>query len=387
MQAHVNVAASRRAWTALAIVAAVVVLAYVATRIPRTLEIFVLAGLIALGVYPVSSRLERYLPRALAIGLVFGVLLATLVLTAFLIVPAAFAQIQALVLNGPDYAAVVQGTIAHLEEMLRLRFGEATIGGAFTDLQAQLSAKTEGMLTFLFASLGVILLNTANAFFVGISALVLSFFLLAQGKGLANGLIALFPPSRREHVRVLLHESAHIFGSFVAGEVILCAIVGIATWLCLLPLHFAFALLVAVLCGIGYAIPFVGMLLAQVIAAILAIPQGGAMVVWVSLVLFAIGRVADSLVAPKVLADAIGVSPIGIMFASFAGGEAFGLPGLLLGIPAAALVKLLFTYFVLPYIARSHRAEAAPPPIVPAAIEIEDAPLLDEAVVTSTPAL
>jgi hypothetical protein len=40
------------------------------------------------------------------------------------------------------------------------------------------------------------------------------------------------------------------------------------------------------------------------------------------------------------------------MFAVFAGGELFGLPGLILGIPAAALLKVLFGYFVQPYIER-----------------------------------
>jgi len=40
------------------------------------------------------------------------------------------------------------------------------------------------------------------------------------------------------------------------------------------------------------------------------------------------------------------------MFAVFAGGELFGVPGLLLGIPAAAMVKVLFKFFVQPYILR-----------------------------------
>ena len=38
------------------------------------------------------------------------------------------------------------------------------------------------------------------------------------------------------------------------------------------------------------------------------------------------------------------------MIASFAGGELFGIPGLLLGIPAAALVKILWRYFVTPWL-------------------------------------
>jgi predicted PurR-regulated permease PerM len=50
------------------------------------------------------------------------------------------------------------------------------------------------------------------------------------------------------------------------------------------------------------------------------------------------------------MGQSVGVSPIGVMFAVFAGGELFGIPGLLLGIPAAALIKILWRYFVTPWL-------------------------------------
>ena len=103
------------------------------------------------------------------------------------------------------------------------------------------------------------------------------------------------------------------------------------------------------------------------------------MVLWVTVIIFVIARVADSILGPKVMSDAVGVSPIGIMFASFAGGEAFGLPGLLLGIPAAALVKLLFAYFVTPIIVRAQMSdEEHAAHIAPATIEIDESLLEDE---------
>jgi predicted PurR-regulated permease PerM len=56
-------------------------------------------------------------------------------------------------------------------------------------------------------------------------------------------------------------------------------------------------------------------------------------------------RVSDNLLVPKIMSDSVGVSPIVVMFAVFAGGELFGLPGLLLGIPAAALAKVAWRFF------------------------------------------
>jgi predicted PurR-regulated permease PerM len=165
-------------------------------------------------------------------------------------------------------------------------------------------------------------------------------------------LLEFVPPGKREETKRLFDEIASIFGHFIAGQAFLCAIVGVIVWVALLPLHFSFSLLVAVICGLGYAVPFVGMIVAQVLAAVLAIPQGGAMVASVTVEIFVISRVADNLLVPKVMSQSVGVSPIGVMFAVFAGGELFGVPGLLLGIPAAAMVKVLFKFFVQPYILR-----------------------------------
>jgi predicted PurR-regulated permease PerM len=192
--------------------------------------------------------------------------------------------------------------------------------------------------------------------------------LLSRGREVRGGIIALLPPSRRPKANQLLVEVTSIFGHFVAGQLALCAIVGAAVWVLLAPAHFSFALLVAVVCAFGYAVPFFGMIVAQVIAAALAIPQGGTMVLYVSVVIFVIARVADSVLVPKVMSDAVGVSPIGVMFAVFAGGELFGLWGLILGIPAAALVRVLFTYFVLPSILR---AQAEPEPVIVEELYVE----------------
>jgi len=74
------------------------------------------------------------------------------------------------------------------------------------------------------------------------------------------------------------------------------------------------------------------------------------MMLWVQLILFVMARISDNVLVPKIMGSHVGVSPIGVMFAVFAGGELFGIPGLLLGIPAAALIKILWRYFVAPWL-------------------------------------
>jgi len=328
---------------------------FVAVHIPRTISIFLIATFIAFGAAPLVQRLERWMPRGAAIAIVFVGLVGALVVLALVIIPITYAQILVLVGHTSEYVIASQDGVAHLEAFVRSRLGDRVALPTFGQMQAEVGDRVGAMFALTLASIGAILVGTANAFLVGASALILSVFFLARGRAVRGGMLALLPVSRRAKANALIVEVASIFGHFVAGQLALCAIVGVAVWVALAPAHFAFALLLAVVCAIGYAVPFFGMIVAQVIAAGMAIPQGTTMVVYVTVAIFVIARIADSVLVPKIMGDAVGVSPIGVMFAVFAGGELFGLWGLILGVPAAALVKVLFTYFVLPWILRAQQ--------------------------------
>jgi predicted PurR-regulated permease PerM len=353
----VNGSLARRITAVVAVLLVLAAAVFVAVRIPRTIAIFLVASFIAFGASPLVKRLERWMPRGAAIAVVYVGLAGALVLLALVIIPITYAQIIVLVGHTSDYVIASQDGVAHIEAFLRNRLGDRVALPTFGQMQSEVGDRVGAMFSLTLASIGAILLSMVNAMLIGISALILSIFFLSQGHAVRGGMLELLPLTRRAKANALVVEVASIFGHFVAGQVALCAIVGAAVWAVLAPVHFGFALLVAVVCAIGYGVPFFGMIVAQVIAAVLALPQGTGMVVYVSVAIFVIARIADSVLVPKIMADAVGVSPIGVMFAVFAGGELFGLWGLILGIPAAALVRVLFSYFALPWI-RAQQVEA-----------------------------
>jgi predicted PurR-regulated permease PerM len=369
-------AAYRRATVVAVTLLLIAAACFIAVRIPRTLSIFLIAAFIAFGAAPLVKRLERWMPRGAAIAVVYVCLMGALVLLALVIVPITYAQLLVLVGHTSDYVAASQNGVSQLEGFMRTRLGDRVALPTFGQVQAEVGDRVGTVFSMTLASIGSIVVGALNAFLIGASALILSVFLLSRGREVRGGVIALLPPARRAKANELLVEVTSIFGHFVAGQLTLCAIVGAAVWAALVPAHFAFALLVAVVCAFGYAVPFFGMIAAQVVGAALAIPQGTTMVVYVTVAIFVVARIADSVLVPKVMADAVGVSPIGVMFAVFAGGELFGLWGLVLGIPAAALVRVLFSYFVLPWILRAQHVEPepAPPTVIVEEMIVVEAP-------------
>jgi predicted PurR-regulated permease PerM len=358
----------RRGLVTLVTLLVVVALGVFVAHIPRTMTVFLIAAFIAFGALPVVRQLETRMPRGAAIGLVYLALLGAVVVISVVVIPVTYAQVLSLLFHAPDYVTASQELVARADSALVARVGNRVILPGVATLQAEVGTRVAGVLSNALDSVGVFVIGTVNALFIGLSALILSVFFVSRGPLFGSSLLELVPPRKRDQAQRLFDEVASIFGHFVAGQAFLCALVGVAVYVVLLPLHFHFALLVAVICGLGYAVPFVGMIVAHGLAALLALPQGGAMVASVTLAIFLLARIADNLLVPKIMSDRVGVSPIGVMFAVFAGGELFGIPGLLLGIPAAALIKVLFKYFVQPYILRMQFADGPPEELlVPAA--------------------
>jgi len=320
-------------------------LLWFASRIPRTLTIFVIAAFIAFGVHPIVKWLERYVHRYVALLVVYFGLLGTLVAIVLLVVPATVQQIQIVAGSVPEYLGGFNHWIDGLQESVRMRFGPTALPKGSTDIKVFLTERISVLVSATVNSLTDVLINTVTAAVVAISALILSAFFLLQGEVIAGSLYALIADSRRATARALGAELAHVFSGFIAGQTALCAIVGALIFAFSVFLGFKFALLLGILSAVAYAVPFFGMLVIHVVALVLAAPQGSRMMIWVTIIVFVVARVADGVLVPKIMSDRVGVSPIVVMFAVFAGGELFGLPGLLLGIPAAALLNVAWKFY------------------------------------------
>lgn len=350
MQNALTPAGWRRIFVGLAVFVILVAAWIFIWHIPRTMTIFLIAAFIAFGVQPVARRLEARLPKAAAIAIVFIVLILVIVIGLVIIVPLTASQLQVLGNNMPSYIRGMQDWASGAEQWVQGRTPGLHLSSNTFDIAQLSSARLNALATGTLASLGAILIGTATAFFVAFSAIVLSFFFLLNDTQISEGFAAMFPADRRETARKLATEITETFGSYISGQVIVCAITGVAIAVLSAALGFKFSLILGIISAVAYAVPVIGMLIAQAIAIVLCAPQGGWMILWVQVIMFGMARISDNILVPRIMGSSVGVSPIGVMFAVFAGGELFGVPGLLLGIPAAALIKILWRYFVAPWL-------------------------------------
>ncbi|MGH7736594.1 MAG: AI-2E family transporter [Candidatus Tyrphobacter sp.] len=341
MQAALSSASSRRIFWGVVTLVGLIALWWIARLIPHTIAIFIIAAFIAFGARPLMTLLMRVrVPKWLAITIIYLFLVAIAALLLLVIVPLAVVQSRLLVANMPVYLQAIHGWVVDVRDALQVRLPMVQI--PTIDI-AQIGAdKVGAFASSTLASIGQLVIDTATWLFIVFAAFVLSFYFLLNDEALTDGFTMLFPPRRRAIARKIVADATEVFGRYIFGQIVVSAITGIVIAGVSALIGFKYPLIIGLISAVAYAIPVIGMVIAQLIALVLCAPQGGWMMLWVQVVMFSMARISDMVLVPRIMGSTVGVSPIGIMFAVFAGGELFGVPGLILGIPAAALIKILW---------------------------------------------
>lgn len=340
----------RSPWRTALIIAVLAALVYFLTWIPKTVEVFIVATLVAYGVNPIVRRLVRRMPRPVAIALVYAVLVAVVIVAIVVIIPDTVNQLQVFFSNGSMYVTGAQNMISSVQQYIDSHFGSRVLPPQFLDIEGRVATEIATLLNAALAGLGNLVFGIANMLVIGITAVVLSYFFLSHSDEIRESFYSLFPERAQDTAHLFAREVSHAVGGFIVAQFALCAFTGVATFVVLLVIRSDYALLLGVITGVLYAVPYLGILIALVCAVLLGALQSWPMAIGTVLVIFIITRIADILLVPKVMAESVGVSPMAIIFAVFAGGELFGLWGLVLAIPAAAIFKVAWRVWLHPWL-------------------------------------
>lgn len=171
---------------------------------------------------------------------------------------------------------------------------------------------------------------------------ILAAYMLLDASNVRRQILGLFPARRREKVHTIIDELDGVIGGFIRGQLIDGAIVGVMIFVMLMATHVPYALLIGIAAGLLNFIPYAGAVIGFVPSVILAAAYNGpANALLVALLFAVIQQVDGNFVAPKVLKDNVGLSPLYIILAILVGSELFGLAGTFLAVPVAAMLRVL----------------------------------------------
>jgi predicted PurR-regulated permease PerM len=173
-------------------------------------------------------------------------------------------------------------------------------------------------------------------------SVVLLFYFLATGPRIANGILWIAPPHRRPLVRRIWARLDPVLTRYFLGMIVVVIYATIASYVGLgFFLGIQHAVLLALLTGILETVPVVGPTSAAIIAGLVSLRTATGIMSIVDYALYATAlRLSiDQLVGPIVLGTAAHVHPVLIIFCFLAGGVVFGIPGIILAVPVALLIK------------------------------------------------
>jgi predicted PurR-regulated permease PerM len=302
-----------------------------------TLLLIYVAGLIAVGLSPLVDRLEQQrltrrvrLPRWAAILSVYLVLFTVIGLFVMLMVPPLAAQARDLYNAAPDYASRVQQWLIRQGVLGQ----EITIGEAVR--QGAPAAGTDAVGTVLSAIWGFV-----GGVFGIVTILIVAFYLLIEAENILRMMVRLFPRQERGRVRDAFRRAGEKVSAWMAGQLLLGAIIGttaaVGLWILGVPYFYVLALIA----GIGELIPIVGPLLAAIPAVVVAFSVSPATALGVAVFFFLQQQVENHVLVPKVMSRQVGISPVLVIMALLIGGSLLGLVGAILAVPTAAILQVL----------------------------------------------
>ncbi|MFO0569700.1 MAG: AI-2E family transporter [Polyangiaceae bacterium] len=336
-----------------------------------------LAFTIAYILDPVVDRLEAWrIPRGLAIGVVIVLCTAAIAVFMLLVIPEV----------AKDVASVAQELPGHAKRALEraepfLRAQGVQVPHTADEWIAQLKSKADSISASQLEPVGAALkalvggtVSAIGAVFGALIVPILAVYLLADFDHMIRGIHELVPLRFRDTVASYAREIDGTLSQFMRGQLtvmlILAVLYGGSYWL----LGVRLAVPIGILAGILNFVPYVGGAFALVAGLLMSLLGGGGagQIAGVVVAYAVVQTLEGFVITPRIVGESVGLREIWVLVALFVGGEVFGFLGVLLAVPAAAVLKIFVaralehyrksSLFLAPALGDALAAELAPRP-------------------------
>lgn len=324
---------------------------YVLYRVSLIIVVVLVAAMLSFTMSPVvdwlqRSRLLRAVPRAarrnVAAVVVFVAVALALLQVAALVVRPMAAEISAFARNWKDYqaqwgtnAARFQTWYATLPSDVR----QWIESQEFRDVGARAGEQLQQLARHTVES-GMFLVEL-------ILIPVLAFSFLTESRPLKREFVSLLPRSRVRDGLYVLRQTGAILQSYAIGQLILALIAAAVVWLLMVSMGLRYPMAMAVLAGVTRVIPVVGPVVGAIPIVALTAFQGLDRAFWVLVAFTVMHLVESKLVMPRLIGYRIKLHPAVVIIVLLVGAEFFGMWGMFLAAPVAAVVKVLLEHFLV----------------------------------------
>lgn len=343
---------------------------FIFTPLKVLFEVVILPGVLAVIAYyllrPLLGLLEKWrIPRIWGILILFIGAIGLLTLLVLLVYPFLRDQFTNLVQEFPVYfKALSQNIVDYInnsritEYLAKYEIDYDTVVTGFMndmvetvkDTAANLAQGVASGITGLVSTLTGIVLSLVTVPFI-------LFYLLKDGEKLPKFVLKICPPRMREGLHEVMHDMDKQISSYIQGQILVSMCIGAMVTIGFLIIGMDYALLLGFLAMITSVVPYLGPVIAITPAAIIALVTSPFMLIKLAIVWTVVQLIEGKFISPQIMGKSLSVHPITIIFVLLTAGSLFGVPGVILGIPGYAILKVLVTHLFKLFKQRYNRYE------------------------------
>ena len=308
---------------------------YLVWRVRGVVRLVGISMFLALALMPIvdalDSRLPR-VPRSVLILCVYLLLIASVAVIGYVVVPSLVKEVGQISHDAPRYAAELRhnSIFRHYDNRYHISATLVTDARRLPQMLGHLVGPLKDVTVQAFSVIGQL-----------ITVLAITFLLVLHGRQYVDMGLSL-TGERSERYRRLIIDINQSVAQYVLGNITISVLATIATWIVLSILGVPYALALGIVVGFFDLIPLVGATLGAIVVAFatLTVSFPTATIVWIAFIIVW-QRFEDYVVQPLVYGKALRVNPIVTIVSVLAGASLLGILGALLAIPTAAAIQIV----------------------------------------------
>ncbi|HET8979124.1 MAG TPA: AI-2E family transporter [Solirubrobacteraceae bacterium] len=314
--------------------------------------VVVVAATVALILAPLVRRLERVMPRGLAIPVVYIGLVAVAAAIGFLLVSPVATQLTDFQKNVPDLIANANRELSNLQTWLDhhgLNIHIKQQGKtALQTLQADLLKRSSTIVSFSRSLLSTLV--TVGFDFVLV--VVLSIYMLVYGRQIGALVRRIMPPgdgTPEDDYPLLIQQAVY---GYVRGQLLFSFVMGASAAIALtilglvgiFPAGESYGVFFGAFYGLMEFIPYIGPIIGPIPAILVALFENPITAVWLILLFVALQQLEGHVVAPQMFRISLRINPILVIIVLLIGYQLYGIVGALVALPVSAVIRQTVVY-------------------------------------------
>ena len=310
------------AWAVIKVIL-IIVAFYFLYLIQDIIGLFFIVLILTASFRPIVNKWSKKIGRIPSVAILIAIAILIVSLVIYLIIPPVITQSKQLIQSGPDLLSRYRFVSEHVPS---LQDGLATVSKNIGSITGGVVSVTAGIFG------GVI------AFF---AAVVMTIYLLLDRDSLSLVIKSVVPLNQQMAVLNTAKKISQKVGDWFRGQMLLCLIIAVLEYIGLLIIGAPYALTLAILSGVLEIIPTIGPLVSGAVAVLVVLSVSPIKALLVVVLYIVVSQLENSLIVPKVMQKAVGLSPVVIILAILVGAKLMGIVGAIIAVPLAASAAVL----------------------------------------------